>query len=214
MSVVVDNKPPVWIRQIEALVNKALSLDEETLHALASLEGKVVAFEFSNTNLIVFLFPSITGLLMNTVYENKADVIIKGTPTNFIMMLASSKHGSASLPTDMQLMGDIGLAQQFQAIMQNIEIDLDEPLSKWFGDSVAYRIGKFVRGTSSMAVNAGKTLAMDMSEYLRFETEMLPDELLVEEFCKDVDILREDADRLSQRINKLAKQINYKETGR
>ncbi|GJM04927.1 MAG: SCP2 domain-containing protein [marine bacterium B5-7] len=214
MSGVVNDKLPVWISQIEKLVNKALSLDEETLHSLARLEGKVIAFEFSNTSLTVFLSPSITGLLINTAYENKADVLIKGTPTNFIMMLASSKQGSASLPTDMQIMGDIGLAQQFQAIMQNIEIDLEEPLSKWLGDSVAYRLGKFIRGTSDLVENAGKTLAMDMSEYLRFETEMLPDELLVEEFCKEVDILREDSDRFSQRVNKLAKKINNKELGR
>ena len=213
MSAVLDNTAPVWISQIENLVNKALSLDEDTLHALAKLEGKVVAFEFSNTNLTVFLFPSITGLVINTAYDNKADVLIKGSPTNFIMMLASSKRGNASLPTDMQVMGDIGLAQRFQAIMQNIEIDLEEPLSKWLGDTAAYQLGKFVRSTRRFAANTGKTLAMDMSEYLRFETSMLPDDLLVEEFCKEVDVLREDADRLSQRINKLEVKINNKEQG-
>lgn len=213
MSAVVDNKPPAWISQVEKLVNKALNLDEETLHALAKLEGKVIAFEFSNTNLTVYLFPSITGLVINTVYEHKPDVLIKGSPTNFIMMLASSKQDNASLPTDMQVMGDIGLAQRFQAIMQNIEIDLEEPLSKWLGDSVAYQLGKFVRSTSRLAANTGKTLAMDMSEYLRFETDMLPDDLLVDEFCKEVDVLREDVDRLSQQINKLEVKISNKEQG-
>lgn len=211
MSAVVDDAPPAWISQIEKLVNKALSLDEETLHTLEKLEGKVIAFEFSNTNLTVFLFPSITGLVINTAYENKADVLIKGTPTNFIMMLASSKQGNASLPTDMQVMGDIGLAQRFQAIMQNIEIDLEEPLSNWIGDSAAYQLGKFIRSASHFATNTGKTLAMDMSEYLRFESDMLPDDLLVEEFCKEVDVLREDVDRLSQGINKLEVKINNKE---
>jgi len=213
MSAVFENTSPDWIRQVEKLVNKALSLDEETLHALAKLGGKVIAFEFSNTNLTVFLFPSITGLEINTVYDNKADVLIKGTPTNFIMMLASSKQGNASLPTDMQVIGDIGLAQRFQAIMQNIEIDLEEPLSKWLGDSVAYQLGKFIRSTGHLATNTGKTLAMDMSEYLRFEIHMLPDDLLVEEFCKEVDVLREDVDRLSQQIKRLKVKINNNEQG-
>ncbi len=213
MSAVVDHTSPAWISQIEKLVNKTLSLDVETLHVLAKLEGKVIAFEFSNINLTVFLFPSITGLAINTAYEHKPDVLIKGTPTNFIMMLASSKQGNGSLPTDMQVMGDIALAQRFQAIMQNIEIDLEEPLSNWLGDSVAYQLGKFVRSTSRFAANTGKTLAVDMSEYLRYETDMLPDDLLVEEFCKEVDVLREDADRLSQRINKLEAKINNKEQG-
>ena len=208
MSAVMDKKKPLWIEQVEKLINKALSLDEETLYKLGQLNGKVIAFEFINTSLTVFLFPEEAGLEMHTGFEGKPDVLIKGTPGNFIKMMAASKQGSNTLPADMQLTGDIGLAQRFQSIMQNIDIDLEEPLSKWMGDTLAYKLGKFVRGSSHFALNTGKTLAMDLSEYLRFEIEMLPDDLLVEEFCKDVDVLREDVDRLSQRINKLDKIIN------
>lgn len=213
MSVAIDYKSPAWITYVEKLVNQALSLDEETLHALSSLEGKVLAFEFINTELTVYLLPSISGLVMHTAYQEKTDVLIKGTPTNFIMMLAASKQGKASLPTDMQIIGDIGLAQRFQDIMQNIEIDLEEPLSKWIGDTAAYQLGRFVRATGRFASNASKTLAMDMSEYLRFEINMLPDDLLVEGFCKDVDVLREDVDRFEQQINKLKKKLNNAEEG-
>ena len=210
MNAFSDSKTPAWIGHIEKLINKALSLDEETLHALAKLEGKVLAFEFSNIDLTVFLFPSINGLVINTAYTDKPDVLIKGSPTNFIMMLASSKRGAAGMPTDMQVTGDIGLGQRFQGIMQNIEIDLEEPLSKWVGDTAAYQIGELIRGTGRVAANTGKTLAMDMSEYLRFESGILPDDLLVEEFCKEVDVLREDVDRFTQRINKLEAQLNTK----
>lgn len=205
-----DNNPPVWIITIEKLINQALSLDEETLHALSGLEGKILAFEFNKIDLTIYLFPSGTGLSINTLVQDKPDVLIKGTPSNFIMMLAASKQGTASLPTNMQVTGDIGLAQRFQEIMQNIEIDFEEPLSKWLGDSAAYQIGKFVRGTGRFANNTGKTLAMDLSEYLRFEINMLPDDLLVDEFCKNVDVLREDVERFEQRIKKLEQQVNNK----
>lgn len=207
MSSVIENKTPEWIKQVERLVNKALSLDEETLDSLGKLEGKIIAFEFMSINLTVFLFPSDKGLAIHSAYENKPDVLIKGTPTNFIMMMASSKQKNGSLPTDMQIIGDIGLAQRFQDIMQNIEIDLEEPLSKWVGDTMAYQIGKFFRGSRRFAVNTSKTLVTDISEYLRFEIDMLPDDLLVEEFSKDVDLLREDVDRFEQRINKLETRI-------
>jgi ubiquinone biosynthesis protein UbiJ len=125
-------------------------------------------------------------------------------------MMTSSKRSNGSLPTDMQIIGDIGLAQRFQEIMQNIEIDLEEPLSKWVGDTMAYQIGKFVRGSHRFATNAGKTLAIDISEYLRFEINMLPDDLLVEEFSKDVDLIREDVDRFEARLNKLESNTKIK----
>lgn len=207
MSAVVENKTPEWIGHVEKLINRALSLDEETLCSLGTLEGKIIAFEFININLTVFLFPTAKGLTIRTTYEDKADVLIKGTPTNFIKMMASSKQKGGGLPTDMQIIGDIGLAQRFQDIMQNIEIDLEEPLSKWVGDTMAYQIGKFIRGTTHFAANTGKTLATDISEYLRFEINMLPDDLLVEEFSKEVDVLREDVDRFEQRVNKLEARL-------
>lgn len=203
MSAIVESNTPEWVSHVETLINKALSLDEETLHSLGTLEGNIISFEFINTNLTVFIFPSVKGLNIRTVNVDKPDVSIKGTPANFLMMMASSKKKSSSLPTDMQIIGDIGLAQRFQEIMQNIEIDIEEPLSKWVGDSMAYQIGKFVRGAHRFTLNTSKTLATDISEYLRFEINMLPDDLLVEEFCKEVDVLREDVDRFEQRVNKL-----------
>lgn len=207
MNAVVKNKTPEWIGQIEKLINKALGMDEETLVLLGTLDSRIIGFEFINTNLTLFLFPSAKGIVIQTEIENKADVLIKGTPSNFIKMMASSKQKSASLPTDMQIIGDIGLAQQFQDIMQNIDIDLEEPLSNWVGDSMAYQIGKFVRGVHRFTLNTGKTLATDISEYLRFEINMLPDDLLVKEFSQDVDVLREDVERFEQRLNKLQKQL-------
>ncbi len=207
MNVAIDNKTLEWVKQLEKLINKALSLDEETLSSLGNLEGKVIAFEFMNTSLTAFLFPSVKGLAIQTVYEHKPDVLIKGTPTNFIMMMTSSKRSNGGLPSDMQITGDIGLAQRFQEIMQNIEIDLEEPLSKWVGDTMAYQIGKFVRGSRHFTVNTSKTLAMDISEYLRFEINMLPDDLLVEEFSKEVNLLRDDVERFSQQVNKLSTRL-------
>lgn len=210
MSAVVENKKAVWLGQLEKLINKALQLDEETLYSLGQLADKVIAFEFINTNLTLFLFPSEQGLAIYSQYEKKPDVWIKGTPGNFIMMMTASKRGAASMPADMQVIGDISLAQRFQQIMQTMEIDLEEPLSKWVGDTAAYQIGKFFRNTRRFAFNTTRVLATDISEYLRFETGMLPDDLLVEEFCQDVDLLREDVDRFTQRVNKLEKQINNK----
>jgi ubiquinone biosynthesis protein UbiJ len=39
---------------------------------------------------------------------------------------------------------------------------------------------------------------------------MLPDDLLVEEFSKDVDLIREDVDRFEARLNKLESNTKIK----
>ena len=70
MSAVFEKTTPVWINQIEKLINKALGLDEETLVALGQLEGKVIAFEFINTKLILYIFPSAQGLDIRTEFDD------------------------------------------------------------------------------------------------------------------------------------------------
>lgn len=202
-----------WVPHLEKLINHALALDEETQEALAGLAGRTIGFHFINTSLTLYLVPTVEGLTIKKELEAKADVMIKGTPVNFISMLASGKNSSGVLPSNMELVGDIGLAQRFQQIMQGMELDLEEPLSRWVGDTAAFQIGKFMRNTRQFALNTSKTLALDVSEYLRFESDVLPDDLMVEEFCQDVATLREDVDRLAQRLQKLEAKLNSRQSG-
>ena len=51
----------------------------------------------------------------------------------------------------------------------------------------------------------------NLSEYLKFEVEMLPDELLIDEFLKEVDSIRNDVERVSQRIDNCSLLITNKE---
>lgn len=202
-------KIPFWTTHLEKLINKALAMDEETREALAVLEGKVIGFQFTNTQLCLFLFPCESDLRIRTLYEDKPDVLIKGTSLNFMNMMMASAERGRGLPSDMELIGDIGLAQRFQHIMQNIDIDLEEPLSSLLGDTVAYQLGLLMRGGQAFAKNTVATLANDISEYLRFESEILPDALLVKEYCEEVDQLREDVDRLVQRIERLRSAVKF-----
>ncbi len=53
-----DNYQTVIIDSVEKMLNKVLSLDEETLDALATLEGDVVEIDVLNTDIRLFIFPS------------------------------------------------------------------------------------------------------------------------------------------------------------
>ena len=61
-------------------------------------------------------------------------------------MLRAARAATPGLPADMQIIGDIGLAQRFQGIMQGLDIDLEEPLARLAGDAAAYQIARFARG--------------------------------------------------------------------
>ena len=199
-----------WLSHFDKWINRALQLDQETLDRLADLEGKVIAFEFRNTEMTLYLLPHSRGVMFKKCFAKKADILIKGTPLNFFSMMIADKTKQNVMSAEMELFGDIGLAQRFQFIMQDMDLDFEEPLSKWFGDTAAYQLGRFFRHSRQFVLNTSKILADDVSEYLRFENEMLPDDLLVKEFNDGVDKLREDLDRLTLRLQKLEAKANEK----
>ena len=206
MSAAATADAPAWGRQLERLINKILALDEETREALAELEGRVIGVELSRTRLRFFLLPGAEGIRIRTGLEAGPDVWIKGTPANFVKLMRAARAETPGLPADMQIIGDIALAQRFQAIMRALDIDLEGPLARLAGDTAAYQISRFARGAGRYLSDSGRALALDLSEYLRFEMQLLPDDLLVQEFCDGVDTLRQDVDRLTRRVERLAQR--------
>ena len=197
-----DNRQYVILDSAEKMVNKVLSLDEEILASLAILAGKVFEIDVQNTDIRIFILPSGDGITLASEYEGKADVAIKGRPSALLGMITAEKVGAG----DIEINGNVSLAQQFQSILKNMDVDWEEYLSHFVGDITAHNVGNFLRGVSRYAMATGKTIGMDISEYLRYEKEALLDKLELDEFIQTVDKLRNDVERLQKRVERLGKE--------
>ena len=197
-----DNRQYVILDSAEKMVNKVLLLDEETLASLAILAGKVFEIDVLNTDIRIFILPSGEGITLASEYEGKADVAIKGRPSALLGMITAEKVGAG----DIEINGNVGLAQKFQSILKNMDVDWEEYLSHFVGDINAHNVGNFLRGVSRFAMATGKTIGMDISEYLRYEKEALLDKLELDEFIQTVDKLRNDVERLQKRVERLGKE--------
>jgi len=186
----------------EKMLNKVLSLDEETLASLATLAGRVIEIDVLNTEFRMFILPSEKGISLETGYEGKAEVAIKGTPLALLEMITTAKFGAG----DVEINGDVGLAQKVQSIFRGMEIDWEEYLSHFVGDIAAHKLGNFLKGMNRFVKASGKTIGMDISEYLRYEKEALLDKTEVDEFNRAVDVLRDDVERLQKRLERLEKE--------
>jgi ubiquinone biosynthesis protein UbiJ len=190
------------LNSAEKMVNKVLSLDEETVASLITLVGNVIEIDVLNTEFRMFILPSGKGITLETEYEGKADVAIKGTPSALLGMISAEKIGAG----DIEINGNVGLAKKFQSILRNVEIDWEEYLSQFVGDFTSHKIGNFLRRVSRFAKESGKTIGMDISEYLRYEKEALLDKSEVDEFNQAVDNIRDDVERLQKRLERLEKE--------
>ena len=67
---------------------------------------------------------------------------------------------------------------------------------------MAHKTGNLVRGFRNYIKDTREMIAMDISEYLRYEKGQLPDQFEVNEFISAVDIIRNDVERLQSRVDK------------
>jgi len=194
-----DNYQNVILDSVEKMVNKVLSLDEETLDALATLEGDVVEIDVLNTDIKLFILLSARGFTLASKHEDKADVSIKGSPAALLGMITAEKIGAG----DVEIIGNVGTAHKLQSILKKMEVDWEEHLSQIIGDIAAHKVGNFVKGMSKLAKASARTIGLDISEYLRYEKEALLDKSELDEFNHAVDKVRNDVERLQKRVDRL-----------
>lgn len=195
------------VEKFQELLNRLVQEDRETLAAIRELAGKIVIIEVVGPELRICLQFNDQGITLMREFDGKPHVTIRARPATF-MGLFLNRNGKVTKTTpDMDISGDVVLAQDFQNILKHIDIDWEEHLSHWTGDTAAHKLGRVFRHARVYLQEARHTIGMDISEYLRYEKNMLPDRDEVEEFIAAVDSLRNDAERIKQRIARLRGRI-------
>ena len=196
------------MKPLEHLLNNLLHQDPETLDELAALAGKVIQVELLNTSQpAVNLLIEERGIRIETDPGKDADVLIRGTPLNLLVYLRSSGEGRPAVAGDLEIRGDLGLAQDFQRLMRRFEIDLEEQAARLLGDTPARKAANLARMGAAFLRQLKTKIELDLGEYALYEKEILPDRDEIERFNHSVDELRDDLERLKQRVNKLSAYV-------
>lgn len=192
---------------LETSINLVLKQDSATLEKFAALQGKTIAFEFTDLDLSLFLFPHTEGVQVQYIYQGQADTTLQGTALAFInMSLGDSTESFFS--GEVRIKGDIELGQRFKRLFDQLDLDWEEWLSQYSGDLIAFKAGSFMRSLHSWGKETLKTVQLDAREYLQDEGELSPHPAEIEEFTHKISELRDHTARLEARIVRLQKQLS------
>lgn len=194
--------PAVIVAGLEAAFNRYLRLDPDIPPRLAALDGKVIALELEGLGQICYLLPGVDGVRVVERHEGEPSVWIRGTPLALVRRLG----GGPAVGGDVAIEGDAAVGQAFQSLLAQVDIDWEEQLSKAVGDAAAHQLGNLWRDLRGWGRRTSDVLARDGVEYLQQEVRALPPRHAVEQFLSAVDTLREDADRLAARIERLRRR--------
>jgi len=189
--------------RVEKLINLSLSRDGNTMHALSAMSGKTLSLEFRKTPFAMIIQPGKEGVRISGNSGTGPDVKIRGTIPDMVAYLMASKLNHDGFSGSLEIIGDIGLAQRFQSIMRNHDLDWEELLSHYTGDLFAHKAGNLIRDTMALARNTRQTMQANVSEYLRYEKEVLADQYEVDAYACSVADLCTDTERLKNRIDRL-----------
>ena len=223
--------PTPLLAGIETAINAWLKLDGEALPRFAELEGKIIRFHVTGLELNLYFLPSTSGIQVmgnyplsigddainptdNSPKENipeagKVDATIHGSPTALIKLSTSKNAGATLLESDVEIEGDMHVAEKFSAILREVDIDWEELFSKMVGDIFAHQAGETVRSVTGWLKDSAEAMKLNAGEYISEESGMSPANAEVSEFMDDVDEVRMSIDRLEARIQLLCEQNKH-----
>ncbi len=200
--------PTPFLSAVETAINTWLKLDNEALPRFAELDGKIIRLHITGLDFNLYFFPSTSGIqvLGNYPCEEDGGVVdatIHGSPMALIKLGTSSNAGETMLKSDVEIDGELRVAESFSNILKEVDIDWEELLSKLVGDIVAHQAGQVARGANSWFKDTVESLRLNTGEYISEESKLSPADAEIRQYLDDVDDMRMGVDRVATRINNL-----------
>jgi ubiquinone biosynthesis protein UbiJ len=198
-------KPGAGIsRGLESAFNRYLLLDPAAGDRLAGLEGRVIALELRGLDLMLVFRVQGQGIAFIDEPGLTPDTVLRGTPLGIARLGLGRGNATGTLFSgDVEIAGDVETGQAFKAVLDAIDIDWEEQLSRFTGDVLAHQMGNAARHAGRWLDHARLTLERDLSEYLQEELRVVPTRIEIENLIEDIGRLGMDTDRLEARLRRL-----------
>ncbi len=192
---------------LEAALNRALALDEDTRAALKPLDGQRVALQLSAPPLALQIRVDGDALRVGPVDAgNEPDLGVRTTLSGLLGQLPMFRRDDSPPVGKLRIEGDAELARRLQQLAQNFDPDWQLPFTKVFGDIAGVQIAKAIAGALRHAQVAGKNLAETAAEYVTEESRDVVARAELDAFHDDVDALRDDVERIAAKITRLQRE--------
>ncbi len=189
---------------VEAAVNRYLGLDPESLTALSKFSGKAVAVELLGLQRTVLVHINGRGVHLTLNLEREPDAFVRGTPGAFLRGLIFQQPAETAFDPAIVVEGDTALVLGIRAVLLRVDVDWEELFSHYLGDTLSHQLGNLSREVKRWGGRARQTLMQDMAEYLTEEARYVVQRNELDAFVTAVERLRDDAERLEQRVQRLA----------
>ena len=140
-----------------------------------------------------------TGEVTPAVDGAAPDLRVRISP----FLLPRLAAGEEAAFREIEMEGDMELAQEISYLARNLTWDVEEDLSRVVGDIAAHRIVAAGRAMAHWTREAAVRTAQGAAEYWTEESPLIASRVKVEDFARGVSDLRDAVERLDKRIERL-----------
>lgn len=199
---------PLAGRALESALNRALALDDDTRQALARLDGRRVALHLAAPPLALAIRVDGEALRVGPVdAAEEPDLSVRTTVGGLLGQLqgllgAEDEHATPS--GRLRVEGDAELARALQRLAQRFDPDWQRPFVAVFGEVLGVQVAGAAASALRGARRAGSGFASTAAEYVVEESRDVVGRHELQAFHDDVDVLRDDVERIAARVARLA----------
>jgi ubiquinone biosynthesis protein UbiJ len=190
-----------WLASAEALLNRSIDASAQAGALARRLQGTSLQVDIEGVmRLRVGVHHGRLALLAGD--DSAADAAISGSVAALWQLF---KGGMNRQPGRLaaQVRGDAEIANLYRELFLLARPDPEEELSRWIGDVPARHLSRFAQRALEAARHVRRTAGENIAEYLQEEGRDLVNKTELDEFLRGVDGVRETADRIEARLQRL-----------
>jgi ubiquinone biosynthesis protein UbiJ len=194
-----------------ASINHLLRASSWARDALLAHAGKTACFEIAPLALSLTVLPN--GEVDVAPAEASASVTLRLTPGLALRLAARDENAWR----EVEVVGDAEFAAAINQLFRQLRWDVEEDLSRFFGDVAAHRMAETGRSFRRWGEQTAEHVGRSFAEYWTEEDPLITNAPELTEFYHDVDALRDDVARFEKRLENILNRQDAKsakKTGR
>jgi ubiquinone biosynthesis protein UbiJ len=216
-----------WLASAEALLNRCIDASTQAGALARRLQGTSLQIDVEGITRVraaafggrlALSAGDAAGAGADTVVSGNADAaipaadaVISGSVPALLHLLKSGSNRelrrSAAAGRPAQIRGDAEIANLYRELFILARPDPEEELSRWIGDLPARRLSRAAKLALEFARRTRRTVGANIAEYLQEEGRDLVNKTELDEFLRGVDDVRETADRIETRLERLERRL-------
>ena len=188
---------------LEFALNRLISLDPAAENQLETLAGARIAVIVDGSPVEVEVEVGPAGVRLGPLSDLVKDVQISGTPLALLRMAHEARTSGDVSGAELKIVGDVETVQKLKRFLAAIDIDWEEQLSRYIGDAGARATTLAARVIDEWARQFANTMRMNFGEYLEEEIQAVATASELQAFAEQIDVLRDDTERLALRVERL-----------